>query len=263
MAKHNCATVCTDCICSKEVLCVAGKMWTGVDLLKCQPLTLGIGYILSLDHLVHVTLGMEASPAPTVYLIHLILDHSTPHPFSALFRYAGIGIKSPLWPHTPTCPSPLENLSLDPSVKITLQILARQTRRSVIHCSLATYHCLFRMRGASIRALACIVNRVRQLHMVPEDIRTLLLPPVCVRQHLCLAEPAVHQANMLLLCRLVTGGRPFGGRSPLIPVSCRRCLKRRIILCDTFRPLVCSIPIARSLSTKGRRGMAITTYFPG
>ena len=67
----------------------------------------------------------------------------------------------------------------------------------------------------------------------------------------------------------VTEGRPLRGRSLVVPVSCRRCLRRVIVVWDTFKRLAISvglkplwsIPTALSLSTLVRRGMTSAIWF--
>ena len=145
-----------------------------------------------------------------------------------------------------------------------------QPRHCVTHWSLAARRWRFRMVPRYGRR-ARRPNRLRRLRTVWADIRSLWRPLISLAvtvAGLCLFRRCTRRIWRSCIGK-VTEGRPLRGRSLVVPVSCRRCLRRVIIVWDTFKRLAISvglkplwsIPTALSLSTLVRRGMTSAIWF--
>ena len=124
------------------------------------------------------------------------------------------------------------------------------------HC--AARHCLFKM-GPRYGRRARSVNRLRLLRMV--CVNTWALWRFGVSAAVLVDGLRWSQRCLKRICQSFEGvtleGSPLrGGWFQVVPISCRRCLNHRIVVCGTlkrlmpsaFLKLVCSIPIVLSLS---------------
>ena len=177
-----------------------------------------------------------------------MIVHSTPNRHTlavplVLAGNAGVGITFGC--HTLTYPSPWTRHNLDSSVKqFCSQLL------SVTQWGLVARRCLSRM-GPRHGRRACSVNHPRWLRMLCLDIRALWRPGVSAT----VLVDGLHLSHRCFMrisrsCAGVVPGRhPLRGWLQVIPISCRRCLNHKIVVCGILKrlaqpaafKLVCSI----------------------
>ena len=232
-----------------------------------------VGDDLGLDDLVYVTLGIESTikhdqvrPTLTVYPSP---NHETATSPSVLLRNADVSIT--LTPATPYSDTPITMRETKPGFisKKYSSPVSRSPTKALCHPLEPCSTPMTIQNGTSVRARR--PNRLRRLRTVWADIRSLWRPLISLAvtvAGLCLFRRCTRRIWRSCIGK-VTEGRPLRGRSLVVPVSCRRCLRRVIVVWDTFKRLAISvglkplwsIPTALSLSTLVRRGMTSAIWF--
>ena len=167
---------CVDCIGSQVFLCEADSVGAGVVLLEGQAVNVDVGHTLGLDHLIHVTLGIEGA-------IQHDRSHLTPATLMIRFSNAGIHIVFTYATAYSDPPSPWERQNRESSVSRTcLQSRACQLRCAVTQWSLDACQGLIRTGlwyGHGARRPNCL----RWLRMVWVEIVVLPRPGVSAAVH--------------------------------------------------------------------------------